>query len=165
MKNPFDPHEQPNEFNFFKEMTYAINDWMLKKYPSFTEDLEYRIQKTKEVQEELKKYQDKILTSFHNHNQTVLKDKEVTLEYFKTEIKRFLAEDYPDMSGKLSQIAEKLEHTLKKHDKNYEKIEKNIEKIIDSGSLYEDVYKMRDDMKILQKSVDGFTKKLKKVFE
>lgn len=39
MKNPFDKLKEPEKFNFFEEMTDAIDKWMVEKYPQFDKEL------------------------------------------------------------------------------------------------------------------------------
>lgn len=157
MNNPFDENEQSKEHRFFKQMTDAINEWMLKQYPAFDEQLTTKMNS-------LKKLQDEIYLSFHKHKQNIIDEKENTKDYIISQINDYIKKVYPDMCDRVKNATESLEKTVTKHERNVKLIEEKLKKIVNSDALYEDVYKMRDEMKVLSKSVDDFTKKFKKVF-
>ena len=50
-------------------------------------------------------------------------------------------------------------------DRFRKEMNEKLNKIVQSNSIYEDVYKLRDEFKEIQKFMEGFQKKLKKVFE
>lgn len=157
MNNPFDENEQSKEHKFFKQMTDAINEWMIKQYPAFDEQLVTKMNS-------LKKLQDEIHLSFHKHKQNIIDEKEKTKDYIISQINDYIKNVYPDMCDRVKISTELLEKTAEKHAKNVKSIEEKLKKVISSDALYEDVYKMRDEMTTLKKEVAKFTDKLKKVF-
>lgn len=156
MNNPFTENTPQHEF--FKQMTDAINDWMLKQYPTFDTELVNKIK-------ELRKLQDEIKLSFHNHRQAVIKDKEETVKYCIGQINEFLEKDYPEISKKLKASSILLEKAVEKHDKNSKDIEKKLKTLIQSDTLCEDVYKLRDEFREVKKFMDGFKDNVKKAFK
>ena len=139
-------------------MTSAINDWMLKQYPEFDKQLVDKIN-------QLKKTQIEINNHFHDRQKELEAIKERHLNFITAQLNEFLKKDYPDISHSLSLSAKELEKAIKVNDQNAENIRKKLEKVVKSDSLYEDVYKMRDEFKEMQNFMDGFKKKIKKAFE
>jgi hypothetical protein len=169
MKNPYDINLQHVEFHFFDQMTQNVDKFMIEKYPTYDLNLSTKIQKLEEIQ-----LQSQI--NFKTQKETINSLKEESLLWFKTEMKKFMETEYPDVSSKLLSMAEQLEKDLKNlHDE-----EKKFKKVCDKKmnefdsilaniklytSLCEDVYQLRDKMEVIQKEVSVFTKKLKKAFE
>lgn len=151
MLNPFDENTENNKFQIFKGVTDAINDWMLKKYPEFDNSL---ISKMRKLELDHQRLQDMIRI----HNETLGRERKDYIINVTKQINNFLAKDFPDIDGRLKILAEKLE-------KNAQKVEEKLKKVVDSQSLYEDVYKLRDEFKTIQTFIDGFQKKIKKAFD
>lgn len=146
------------EFHIFDQITQAIDQWMLNKYPKFDNLLIDKIKELERMQNEFK------LTLIDHKNDTRnLKKKEV--EEFKSEICKFLQKDYPDISSGLIELSKKIDKKIKSYDEKDKKIDLKLKTIVSSSSLCEDVYKMRDEFKEMKCFMDGFSKKLKKVFE
>lgn len=158
MKNPFDEKTEKEKHEFFKQMTSAINDWMLAQYPQFDSMLVKKI-------EHLSKMQNEIKMCFMEREVELNAIKERHLNYITGQINEFLKKDYPDISNSLSRSAKELEKAVKRHEENTVKIKKKLDEVVKSESVYEDVYKLRDEFKIIQKFFDGFQKKIKKAFE
>ena len=156
MINPFEPGTKENEF--FKQMTNAISDWMLKQYPEFDTSLTNKIQEITRLQNEFKM----VINEFRNDTKNV-KQKET--HEFLGHIDSFLKKEYPDISSKLTEIAKTLDNRTKTMGIKDKEMNEKLNKIVQSNSIYEDVYKLRDEFKEIQKFMEGFQKKLKKVFE
>lgn len=158
MINPFEKSTEKEKYEFFNQMTNAINDWMLKQYPAFDTELVSKIQEIRRLEKEFNRViedQKKELNSLkEKHNNFIL-----------GQIDEFLSKNYPDISNRLVVKTIELENLIEKHQKNVLKIESRLDKIIKSDMLYEDVYKMRDEFKVMQKFIDEFKKKIKKVFD
>ena len=157
MKNPFDPHHESLKHIFYKEITEAINDWMIKKYPDFDTSL---MTKLKQVDME----HERLRLSIHEHNQTLESNEIVFVKKIKEQINDFLSKDYPDLDQRLKLIVVEIEKKLKKIEKNSEEVEKKLKTLVNSQCLYEDVYKMRDEFKEIQKFMESFKKKIKTAF-
>lgn len=165
MKNPFEEKKEKEKYEFFHQMTSAINDWMLKQYPEFDQQLVDKINELKRTQNELKRTQIEINNHFHERKKELEAIKERHLNFITAQINEFLKKDYPDVSRSLCLSAKELEKAIKVHDQNSEKIRKKLDTVIKSDSLYEDVYKMRDEFKEIKKFIESFSKKIKKAFE
>jgi len=158
MQNPFDEKNEKDKYEFFKQMTSAINDWMLKQYPEFDKQLVDKLNQLKNTQIEINNY-------FHDRKKELEAIKERHLNFITAQVNEFLKKEYPDISRSLTLSAKELEKAIKVHDQNAEKIRKKLETVIKSETLYEDVYKMRDEFKEIQNFMEGFKKKIKKAFE
>jgi hypothetical protein len=158
MKNPFDFEKERTQFEIFYQLTQAIDKWMVEKYPTMVSDLDKRIS-------EINKVHNAILTSFSNHKQAVINDKKETRDYIIGEINKYLKETHPMLDTNLTLVAEDLKKFADKLSKNGAAVEKKLEKVIQNSSIYEDVYKIRDEMKEVSKFIGGFKKKISKAFE
>lgn len=158
MKNPFDAKTQEEQHVFFHQMTEAINEWLLNKYPLFDTNLQKKMDSIeygyKNIDRKISEFQKSIEESKVNQ-----------LQYFKDEINKFLSKEHPGVASRLFNLSDNLEKLAKRLQKNDENVEKKLKKITDSQSLCEDVYKMRDEMKTMQKEWNTFSEKLKKVFK
>ncbi len=157
MNNPFNENNQKEKYLFFKEMTEAINNWMLEKYPEFDLSL---LNKMKE----LKYNQDKIVSLSNETCKKIKDEKNETLIFFKDELNKFLSLEYPGTASRLTNLAGDLEAQSKKMKELEKDIRNRIKIVIQSDSLCQDVYKMRDDVKILKEEWENLSKKLKKLF-
>lgn len=151
MNNPFHPENERTQFHIYYQITYAIDKWMVEKYPNFDSSLENRIRKCEMLNDNLSKTIQEFRKFILDANQI---EKEKTIE----EINRYLKIEYPKLDKDLILLAKKLE-------KKTEELGKEVQKIVKSQNLYKDVYEMRDEIEILRKSVNEFTEKLKKVFK
>jgi len=151
MLNPFDENKENNKFQIFKGVTDAISDWMLKKYPEFDNSLISKMRN-------LELQQVKIMDMVRIQNEFYEKERKDYIINVTKQINEFLAKDYPDIDGRLREMVERLE-------RNSLNMEAKLKKVVDSQSLYEDVYKMRDEFKEIQKFMESFKKKIKKAFE
>lgn len=151
MHNPFDPNKENDKFQIFKGITEAINDWMLKKYPEFDNKL---IGKIKRIE------QDQI------HLENTIKDfllniKKIEEDFIKNsqkQINDFIKNEYPELNKDLIIITKKLKQQSIL-------VDEKLKTTVKSDTLYEDVYKMRDEFKEIQKFMESFKKKIQKAFE
>lgn len=158
MMNPFDEKKDNEKFQIFKGVTEAINDWMLKKYPEFDTQL---IDKLKRMELLVSRYQSSV-----NTFETKLEEgKEKYLKTCIEQINDFLSKDYPDLNKSLKMSVKNTENQLKKLEKQIEFNELIKKDIKVYSSLCEDVYKMRDEFKEIQKFMENFKKKIQKAFE
>lgn len=141
------PNQPVDKDKFVKEITDAINDWMLKQYPMFDSNLTEKIENLNQEQKRVHN----IIADFKNGISNIKKQ-------VIDDINKFLENEYPDISNNLKILAEKLK-------KDSEKVDDRLKKIVQSDSLCEDVYKMRDEMKEIKTFLEGFKKKVKKAFE
>ncbi len=158
MNNPFDENEQSKEHKFFKQMTDAINEWMIKQYPAFDTELVGKIK-------ELRKSQSEIHALFESYKREREAAKERHVNYITAQVEKFMAEKYPDVSNVMAMNAKNLQSMIERHEACVKGFEKRNAKVISTESLYQDVYVMRDHMMELRKKVDDFTSKLKKIFK
>src|SRR5690242_8544883 len=135
MDNPFDKKTDEHKHEFFKQMTEAINDWMLKQYPEFDNQL---VNKLKEV----RIYQEQVKTLVQNHQSDHQKDDETIKERLIESISDFIKRDHPDLHDSLKKEVINFNKVIQQHKKNVEKTKEALDKVINSSSLYEDVYKM-----------------------
>jgi hypothetical protein len=163
--NPFDETKDKDKHEFFKQMTSAINTWMLTQYPLFDTILNEKILKLSKQQEDLSKYHSEIKMYSEQLKAGMEATKEKHLNFITGQVNEFLKKDYPDISNSLTLTAKELQKTAKKQDEYAEKTIKRLAAVVKSDSLYEDVYKMRDEFKEIQKFIDGFKKKIQKAFE
>jgi methyl-accepting chemotaxis protein len=158
MKNPFDPKTQEDKYNFFLQMTEAINEWMLKIYPEFDTNLEKKIKKIENLEREIESHFDKEKKSFqHRKNEALIE--------FKKDLCKYISKEYPDIDGRLAMAAIDITATLKKMDENQKEVQKSLKKIFHSSSLAEDVYKIRDDFLDFRTQFNKFTKNLKELIK
>ena len=147
MRNPFHPENQKDQFQFFQQVTEAINKWMLESYPGFDSTLLRNLNRCIELQ--------KIL----ENNVNIL---EKNLQVAKVDIHKYvvakLEKTHPDFNNSISKAIIKL-------DKRADELDKKTKTVIKSDSLYEDVYRMKDEVKGLVQFVDGFRKKIKQACE
>jgi len=151
VKNPFDLKNEKEKFEFFNQMTGAINEWMLKQYPEFDQNLINKLRKVELSQSRL----DDLI---REHKDLIVKEKE---EYIKNAIKQindFLSKEYPDIDGNLRKSSDKLE----KFSKN---AQEQLKQFKVYKSLCDDVYKLKDEFEEIKKFMEGFKKKVKKAFE
>jgi hypothetical protein len=153
--NPFKPETDSDKF--FKEMTKAINEWMLEKYPLFDDRLENKIKNLEYMNKQA-------INAFEEHKKQIEEDKKVYLHQIKEEINKFLKKDFPDLSPRLSLITQDLEKAYEKHKKLYKEADTQCKVILKGASLYEDVYKLRDEFKEFKKEFESFTLKMKRLF-
>lgn len=169
MQIPFDPQKQPKEYAFFSQMTENIDRWMTQKYPGFDTLLTGKITRLQEIQNELE-------LSFKKLKKTIDDTNKSSLIWFKTEMKVYMATEYPDVSKKLFSMASKLETDMKNQiksskeireefDKKIKEIDKHLSNTKIYNTLCEDVYRLRDQMEVMQQEVSEFTQKLRKAFE
>ena len=151
MKNPFDPIKDSEKHECFRCVIECIDKWMLEKYPRFDENLDIKIK-------QIDVYQNRIDTQIREYKTIIEKEKSDFIIHVTKQINEFLEKDYPDIDGRLKILLQKVE-------KNSQKVDEKLKKIISSESLYQDVYKMRDEFNEMKKFMESFSKKIKKAFE
>lgn len=158
MQNPFNKTTETDKFKFFNEMTEAINEWMLAKYPLFDQRLESKIKDLEYATNNAK-------TNLNTFQLTLEETKKTQLQFFKDQINAFLDEEHPGVASKLYRLSEDLIKLQKKLIKNDEGLQDKLNTISKSQTLYQDVYQMRDEMKVLKKEWENFSDKLRKIFK
>ena len=156
MKNPFD--KDTDQFYFFNEMTEAIDKFMIHKYPNFHNQLNDIVLETKTM---LGQFRAGVI----DQRKELEAIKERHLNFITAQVNEFLKKEYPDLNRSLTLKQKEFEKLILKHEKNVEMMANKLNKVIKSDSLYEDVYKMRDEFKEMKKFMDSFSKKIKKAFE
>lgn len=158
MKNIFDKEEQKMQHEIFTQITDSISNWMINNYPTIESDLSSKFRSIQEMQSEMK-----IL--YKNHRIDMENEKENTKKYLISELINYIKLTIPDLDQNLQLIASELKKQTNKISKNSEEVEKKLQKIIQNSSIYEDVYKIRDEMKEISKFIQGFKKKIVKAFD
>lgn len=158
MNNPFDSNTSPDKYNFFNQITEAINNWMLNTYPLFDTKLSDKI-------ERLEKMCDSIERKIGGHEARMNIQVNGLEENLRLRIDKYLSETYPDFHRSLTEMVKSLEIRTKEMEKRDEKIKKEAASICKSNSLFEDVYRMRDEMFEIRNFMNEFKKKFKKLFD
>lgn len=83
----------------------------------------------------------------------------------KKEIDAHIKECEPDLLVSFGDIYKELTRMIQDFDSTVKDIEKKAKKVFESSTLTEDVYKMRDDLAELKKSVMKFNANVKKIFK
>ncbi len=147
MRNPFHPENQKDQFQFFQQITEAVNQWMLKSYPGFDSTLLRNLERCTQAQNNLER------------NIEILEKK---LGESKSEIHKYvitkIEKTHPDFNDSITKVIAKL-------DKRADELAKKTKLVVKSDTLYEDVYRMKDELKGLVNFIDGFRKKLKQACE
>ncbi len=156
--NPFDIEKESQSFQFFQNITNAIDEWMLKKYPEFDNSL---IHKLRQVEIE----QGKIKSLINQHESSWEKAKKEAVGKCVDQINDFLEKEHPDISNNLKASAMKIQKHADILEKKMNAIEKRLETVIKSDNLYKDVYELRDEFKKIQKFMDTFQTRVKKAFD
>jgi acyl carrier protein phosphodiesterase len=136
-------------------MTAAINDWMVEKYPQFDSRLATKI-------DILEKETHLVVGRIKNIAQ---ENQEKFIKSCREEINAFLDEKFPGMAKRFSEATLDAEHLFKRLDKKDQVLQKVLSKLSKADSLYEDVYKLRDEMKELNKVFGEFKRKMQVLFK
>ena len=83
---------------------------------------------------------------------------------YQKKIETLLAEKDPNLLKSIDDDLKLLKKTLSDFASAEKAIEKKLKKLVDSSSLCEDVYGMRDEMKAFKKVFEAYSFKMKKVF-
>ncbi len=158
MDNPFNKEKQPTEYEFFRQLTDAIGDWMVKRYPEFDSNLEKKIGR-------LSNLQHKVEMTCDDFGKEIKKERQSAKEYMVHEINDWLTKEHPGISKAIKKDLKDVENLIAKHGKNVKEIDEKLKNFKSSQTLCEDVYAMRDEFKEMKKFMEGFTNKIKKVFE
>lgn len=158
MNEPFDKLKDKDKYEFFRQMTEAINEWMLKQYPEFDNELVSKIK-------EIRIYQEQVKTLVQNFQNDLQKDAETIKERLIERVNDFIKKEHPDLHDCLKKEVLNINKVIQQHKKNVEKTKDVLEKAVKSSSLYEDVYKMRDEFSEIKNFMNSFQTKIKKAFE
>ena len=82
-------------------------------------------------------------------------------EEIKKNINKYIEEKNPDLLTNFSLLHQEITMLIKEHQKTINFIEKKAKNIFESSSLAEDVFKMRDELKIVKKKMDKLNSGLK----
>jgi len=158
MKNPYDEKTQNVEYNIFEDVTSIINMWMVEKCAGLSKQINNEIKPLILIQNQIKQ-------SFDSLDSHLEKIKEKHANYIIGKIENFLSETYPDISNILAKSIIDIGKTIEKYEKNQEKLQEKLQSMVKSETLFEDVYKLRDEFKEIKKFYEGFSKKIKKAFD
>ena len=84
---------------------------------------------------------------------------------YQARLDEYMMKQYPDLSNRLNSLSLKLDEREKSLEKSIKSMATREKNVVKSESVYEDVYKLRDEFRETKKFVDEFQKKMKKVFE
>lgn len=84
---------------------------------------------------------------------------------FQKRIESLLQEKDPSLLISITKELDNLKIGVNEFKTIEKGIDKKLKKLVDSSSLYEDVYKMRDEMKAFKKDFESFSEKMKKLFK
>ncbi len=90
---------------------------------------------------------------------------EKVLKKYQEQLDTYMMKQYPDLNNRVSQLALDLKDKINKLEDAAKNLKLREKTVVKSDSIYEDVYKLRDEFKEINKFVDEFHKKMKKVFE
>ena len=140
------------------EIKQAIQKWMALQYPDFGENFSGTLKEVKHQVGLNRKTAEDLIKYFEG-------EKNNHISCIKKEINEFLSEEHPGIFSKLKTLQLNLESLMKKFLEKEKVINEKFKKIVESSSLCEDVYRMRDELKETKKSVDVLAYKLKNVFK
>lgn len=167
MKNPFDEKNEVEKFSFFQQMTSAINDWMLEKYPDFDSRLLANLKKVQENQEFFDAYirtkSDAFENEINKYKKIIENSRDQLLDYIKKEINEFMLKDHPGMISQLNTLKYNLETYEKQIKKQIKDLEKCNVSFTKSSSLIEDIYFTKDKVSNMEKSFEKFKNNTKKI--
>lgn len=89
---------------------------------------------------------------------------EKIMKKYQSRLDEYMMKQYPDLSNRLNSLALKLDDHEKSIEKSIKEMTKREQNVIKSESVYEDIYKLRDEFKEIKEFIDEFQKKMKKVF-
>lgn len=105
-----------------------------------------------------------IFERFFSHIDIVKKRKEfvegVTKEVLEN-INNNIKDLTPDLMVNFNMVYRELTTMIKNHDKTVQSLERKSKKLFESSNLTEDVYKVRDEVKLLKKKIDKLNSGLK----
>ena len=87
------------------------------------------------------------------------------MSMYTERLDKYMMKQYPDLSNRLNSVSLLLDEQAKNLSKSLKEIEKREKKLIKSESVYEDIYEMKDRMKVLDDFIITFKPKLKKAFD
>ena len=87
------------------------------------------------------------------------------MSMYTERLDKYMMKQYPDLSNRLNSVSLLLDEQAKNLSKSLKEIEKREKKLIKSESVYEDIYEMKDRMKVLDDFIITFKSKLKKAFD
>jgi hypothetical protein len=154
-KNPFDEKTETERSKFFREMTDAINEWMLEKYPQFDSRLSEKISI---LEKETNLVVGRLRSLANEHEKTFI-------EKAKREINQFLDDKFPGMAKRFSEATQDAERLVKSLKQKEEKTCKVLSKLSKSDALHEDVYRLRDEMKAINRFLGDFKHKMQVLFK
>ena len=160
MQNPFDKAKQEEKYEFFNQITQAINQWMLEKYPEFDTKLIQKIERLEFMQKAIEERIIHLQTQYSKAAEELIKNVRTRTI---SQVDDYVKSTYPDLSSKLTADVKSFQKVIQQHEKNVAETEKKLKKIYVSDSLCEDVYAMRDEIKKLKTFAENFNKNLKKL--
>ncbi len=89
---------------------------------------------------------------------------DMILKNYHSKLDEYMMKKYPDLSNHLSTLSLNLNDSIKKFEKREKEFLIREKKVMVSESAYEDIYKLRDEVKELKALNEELLKKLKKAF-
>ncbi len=121
--NPFDKIKEKDKHEAFSQIISAIvssvEDWMLKKYPSFDTNLDKKIEEISRLQNEFKLLINDVRNDTRNQRAR-------DTENFKNEIEKFIKKNYPEISRSILDTAAKLKSKAKNLQEREEKLDQEL---------------------------------------
>jgi predicted RNase H-like nuclease (RuvC/YqgF family) len=99
--------------------------------------------------------------------ENLLKDvslQDLVLKKYQNRLDEYMMKQYPDLSNRVNTMSLELKDSINKIEKREKEISLKMKSVVKTETLYEDVYKLRDELKEIKIMVEDFTKKLKKAF-
>jgi hypothetical protein len=162
LENPFDKQTDPQMYAIFERVVphviNQINAWLLKEYPKFDIDL------TKKI-EQLDKAQNQARLFYHNIQVTMEEENKKAYERHKVALEEFINKKFPEIKKTLQKSCTNFDKMMETYKEKHKQLDETLKKVDLSASLYEDVYKLRDQMKEIDKFMKEFKTKVKKAFE
>ena len=119
--NPFSKDEKENN-QFFKQMTSAINDWMLKQYPAFDTELINKIEEIRILQHDVRG----IVGDFRRELDSI---KEKHKNYLVSQIDQHMSKNYPDIKDELKKTIENLDYSISLQNQTYVSLNRKLKKL------------------------------------
>lgn len=154
------PHQEIDEIiinRIIPKIIDQINNFMLKTYPLFDNNLNNKI-------EEIGKVQNSIRLYFHNFECMNRESEKKAFEEMKVKLNKFIKKEFPDIEKALSTTFTGYRKIIEEHKDSMKTIQKLSDKLTVYHSLYEDIFKMRDQINKLNEFMSGFQKNMKKLF-
>ena len=115
-------------------------------------------------EDSIKAMQELVQIEFRKCLEKLSIDEEIMNRYQK-QLDTYMMKQYPDLSNRLNSLSLVLDDQVKNLEKRLSQIEKREKVLVKSESLYQDVYAIKDRVKVLDDFICTFKSKMKKAFD